>query len=409
MRLEIEWYALRRSLSTTERKPIVSGKLQATNGHIIAGTQVDSNRFIGRVTFAQLSQIAPDPRDTENKKKFDASQELQYLFGIREEVQRAFEGAKKKNVPLYADYIIELKNGEDGITPPITLYVEKQLEVEEREDGCSFIQIPWDQRLVAIDGETQLAARHAAAEVDLETKQMFVPIYICHGYDKAWARQAFHDLNALAVKPNVAITLGMDARDPVTAITRRVERDVPFLRNRVNKVRRQLRSSDIHVLTLTALRAACVTLAKGITGVQLGNRTVAMTDAEAARAQEVAVEWFTAVTEAIGPAMEDRDHKLAAAPAVLAAIGAMGHRLLQVHDDGERRAMAVAQAASLKKIDWTRSPIWAGIAGKVSLKGTLSVGGAKENAYAVYSALADEAQPAYKAIRSSEPVQAAQP
>ena len=380
----------------------MSIKLQATNGHIIAGTQIDANRFIGRVKFAQLSQIAPDPRDTENKKKYDSSKELQYLFGIREEVQRSFEGAKKKNVPSYADYIIDLKNGEDGITPPITLYVEKLLEVEEQENGCCFIQIPWDQRLVAIDGETQLAARHAAAEVDLETMQMFVPVYICHGNDKAWARQAFHDLNALAVKPNTAITLGMDARDPVTAITRRVERDVAFLRDRVNKVRRQLRSSDTHVLTLTALRGACVTLAKGITGVQLGNRSVPMTNEEAAHAADVAVEWFTAVTNGIGPAMEDRDNKLAAAPAVLAAIGAMGHRLLKVEDPDERRALAQAQAAALKKVDWTRSALWSGIAGKVSAKGVLSVGGAKENAYAVYSALEDEATPGYKAIRSSQ-------
>ena len=48
-----------------------------------------------------------------------------------------------------------------------------------------------------------------------------------------------------------------------------------------------------------------------------------------ARAGGVAVEWFTAVTNAIGPAMEDRDNKLAAAPAVLAAIDSVGHRLLK--------------------------------------------------------------------------------
>src|SRR5262245_34832449 len=168
--------------------------LNPTDGHIIAGTQIDEHRFVGRVKTAQLFQIAPDPRDTENKKKVDASKELQDLHGIREEVQRLFAGAKAKNVVPYAEYIVELHHDEDGITPCITLYSETTLEVEERADGTAFIQIPWEERLVAIDGETQLAVRHEAANLEPTTKQQFVPVYICHGHDKQWARQAFHDL-----------------------------------------------------------------------------------------------------------------------------------------------------------------------------------------------------------------------
>src|SRR6266480_7369195 len=57
-------------------------KLNPTNGHIVAGTNIDGNRFLGRVKAAQLFQIAPDPRDAENRKKVDASKELQDLQGI---------------------------------------------------------------------------------------------------------------------------------------------------------------------------------------------------------------------------------------------------------------------------------------------------------------------------------------
>lgn len=64
--------------------------LNPTEGHIIAGTRIDGHRFVGRVRAAQLFQIAPDPRDTENKKKLDAAKELQDLLGIREEVQATF-------------------------------------------------------------------------------------------------------------------------------------------------------------------------------------------------------------------------------------------------------------------------------------------------------------------------------
>jgi len=377
-------------------------KLNPTDGHIIAGTVIDDHRFIGRIKTTQLFQIAPDPRDTENRKKADASKELMDLHGIREEVQRLFEGAKRKNVPSYAEYIVALHQGEDGITPPITLYCEQPLDIEERADGAFHIQVPWDVKLVAIDGETQLAARHEAANLDQATKQEFVAVYLCHGKDKPWARQAFHDLNTLGVKPNAALSLGMDARDPITRVCREVERQVPFFAGRVNKVRRQLRGTDAQIVTITSLRGACVTLAKGINGVQFGSRPVPIDEHEVPTVEAAAIDWFGAVADAIGPALEDREHKLASAPAVLAAIGALGSSLAKISDPTARKLEAQKRAAALKKVNWARGAHWAGIAGKVSPKGTLSVGGAKETAYAVYSALADDAQPAYAQVRSGQ-------
>jgi hypothetical protein len=382
-------------------------QLNPTNGHIIAGTKIDEHRFVGRVKAAQLFQIAPDPRDTENTKKVDSSKDLQDLQGIREEVQRLFTGAKKRNVPSYASYIVDLHHGEDGITPCITLYSESPLEVEDRADGAAFIQVPWEQKLVAIDGETQLAARHEAANLEPDTKQEFIPLYICHGRDMLWARQSFHDLNALGVKPNSALSIGMDARDAVTRVCRRVERDVSLFSGRVNKVRRQLGSTDTDIVTITSLRGACVTVAKGINGVQFGARPVPIDDGNIAVIEAAAIDWFSAVAAAIGPALEDRINKLASAPAVLAAIGAMGHQLVAIGDTAVRKSQAKQIAAQLQSVNWERSEKWAGIAGKLNHKGVLSVGGAKENAYAVYSALTDPASSGYKVIRSTSSAVAA--
>ena len=39
--------------------------------------------------------------------------------------------------------------------------------------------------------------------------------------------------------------------------------------------------------------------------------------------EQVAVEWFKAISEAFGPAIEHRERTLISAPAVLAAIGAV--------------------------------------------------------------------------------------
>jgi DNA sulfur modification protein DndB len=373
--------------------------LNPTNGHIIAGVKIDQHRFVGRVKAAQLFQIAPDPRDTENKKKVDASKELQDLLAIREEVQRLFEGAKKKNVPSYADYIVDVHRGEDGITPPITLFSETPLDVDELENGTALAQIPWGQDLTAIDGETQLAARHEAANIEPQTKQDFVPVYLCHGRDVHWARQAFHDLNTLGVKPNAALSIGMDARDPITRVCREVERRVPFFKDRVNKVRRQLRAADAEVVTITALRGACVTLAKGINGVQYGARPVPIDVSDVPGIEAAAVDWLKALSGAIGPALEDRVNKLAASPSVLAALGAIGNQTVAIADPVMREAKCRQLAEALKSVNWERSKEWEGIAGKFTPKGSFAVGGAKENAYAIYSALSDPSSSGYSRIR----------
>ena len=87
-------------------------KLNPTDGHLIAGVRINGHQFLGRLKAPQLFQIAPNPRDTEDRKKVDSSKDLQDLWEIREEVQRLFAGAKSKNVSPYADYIVDVHAGE---------------------------------------------------------------------------------------------------------------------------------------------------------------------------------------------------------------------------------------------------------------------------------------------------------
>jgi DNA sulfur modification protein DndB len=267
--------------------------------------------------------------------------------------------------------------------------------VDER--GTGFIQIPWEQSLVAIDGETQLAARYEAANIEPETRKDFVPVYICHGRDRDWARQCFHDLNTYAIRPNAALSTAMDARDPLTQVTRDLENAIPFFSGRVNKVRRQLGKNDPEIVTITALRGACITFAEGISGVKYGTRPVPVDGGNLAHVQACAVEWFREVSNAIGTAMED-PQSLAVSSSVLAAIGAVGHELLSL-DKELRVARTQSLVERLKSVNWKRGKHWEGIAGKFTPKGVFSVGGSKETAYAVYSALNDPNSVGYKRIR----------
>ena len=384
-------------------------KLNPTDGHVIEGVRINDHQFLGRIKGPQLFQIAPDPRDSENRKKIDSSKDLQDLQEIREEVQRLFAGQKAKNVGPYAEYIMDVHASKvDGITPPIILYSEEKLAEGVGDFGRELIQVPYDKRLVAIDGETQLAARFEAANRAPDTKNEFVAIYICHGRDKQWARQCFHDLNVLGVRPNAALSIGMDARDPLTRVAREVERRVPFFRDRVNKARRQLGGHDPDVVTITALRGACITLAQGIGGVKYGAKPVPLPADQVDRTLQAAIEWFAAVTDGIGAAMEDRENKLASAPAVLAAIGAMGHELVNIEEAALREGKTASLVRRLKTVDWRRGKHWEGIAGKFTPKGAFSVGGSKETAYAVYEALNDETSSGFVAVRTQVTAQAAE-
>ncbi|HEY2092108.1 MAG TPA: DNA sulfur modification protein DndB [Thermoanaerobaculia bacterium] len=375
--------------------------LNPTDGHIIAGVVLDGHRFSGKMRGAQLLQLAVDPRKTEDLSQVATSTELEALRKMRTEVQRLFEGAKAKNVEPYANYIVAVNTGQNGMTPPIILFTEHELPVHEKEDGTAFLQIPYGAQVVAIDGETQLAARFLAANINAGTKTEFVPVLVCHGRNTEWARQVFHDLNLLGVRPNAAVGISMDARDPLTFVARQVEQKVAFFKGRINTVRRQLRKSDPHVVTITGLRGACVTLAEGIGGVKYGARPVYISESEVPKIVDVATEWFTAVANVIGAAIEDRKRTVAGAPPVLAAIGAMGHELVKIDDADARAARREELLKKLSAVRWDKSKAWEGIAGKFSPKGNFSTGGSKETAYAVYSALTDGSSDGYNQIRMS--------
>lgn len=375
--------------------------LPLTDGPLIASVKINNHMSLCSVPSNLLFDLAPDPREAEDKRKVAASKTLEKIAELREDVQRMFEGNKRKNVPAYAQYIIGLRHGMDGMTPPIILYSPVELPSDYNEDGLGYLQAPPGAKLIAIDGETQLAARFEAANRDPDSAKEKVAAFIIHGKSKNWARQSFHDLNLLAVKPNAALGIGMDARDPLTQVARDVETRVPFLKDRVNKSRRQLRTTDTDIMTITALRGACITFSEGISGVKYGAKPVPVPDADLPRITEAAVEWFGALADAFGPAMEDRENKLASAPSILSALGAVGHDLVNITDPVLRARKVKELVDSLYEVDWRRAKHWEGIAGKFTPKGAFSVGGSKETSYAVYDALADKGSPAYSRIRKS--------
>ena len=378
-------------------------KMNIGSATYITGVKIDDHSFMASVVTQNLFQLASDPRRTERPRDRAVDTTLQEQLELRSVVQRLFAGAKGRNVQPFAAYIADLHEGQLGTTPPITLWTKDKLLAIELDEGLmsglGLLEVPFDTTLIAIDGETQLAARYEAAAADPRVKKDRVAVVVHHDRPIEWARQAFHDLNVLGVKPNAATSISKDARDVATRIAMRVAEEVPFFRGRVNMAKRQLGPRDSDVVTITALRGAVATQYESIGGVRHGTRPVYVKDEDVRSLQEAAVSWWSAVGGALDSVIEDRVNNVAGAPAVMAAIGAVGHAVFTAVDF-ERSNVAADRLNALMEINWSRDARWAGIAGKMSPGGILSLGGSKETAYAIFRALVGSGSEEYERVRS---------
>lgn len=98
--------------------------------------------------------------------------------------------------------------------------------------------------------------------------------------------------------------------------------------------------------------------------------------------------------------MEDRLNTVIATPAFMAALGALGHNLVNMQDPWQRKAELTRILTDLEAVNWTRGARWGGICGKVRSNGTFSTaGGVKDSGGASYKALADITSEYFKRVR----------
>ena len=185
---------------------------------------------------------------------------------------------------------------------------------------------------------------------------------------------------------------------------------LPRLRGRLHKRRssriawpasRQLKKKDSAICTLSVLRTALVCFSEGIAGLQHGDQPVQVDPKRVPTLEKAAVEYFDALTKQVGPSMEQRNETVAASPAVMAALGALGHTVASIEDSTQRQAEAHRVLHTLDGVDWKRGSRWDGVAGKIRPDGAFSTaGGAKDSGHTCYAALADTTSPHYQTIRS---------
>lgn len=369
----------------------------------IFGNIVSPTEFQGVLNHGRFKHLVPDPRRMEGPQaKYNP--DLSGIAVLRAKVQRLIANAKKKNVEQYARYIVQTVKTSEGFTPQIVLYCEKSLRIEtDPIYGFAWALVPDEFKFVAIDGDTQTAARNLAdgLEQGLFDKEK-IKIVIKHGIPVSSAEQIFADCNRLGVKVTTSLAIGMDSRDHATQLAKYVERQIPTLTDKVNRQKRQLSAKDQDLITISALRASVVCFLQGINGIQNQTNSVEIDDGHVDALRAAAVTWFSAVTVALDGALmpEARANTFASSPSVWCAIGALGHdTFIELVGEGFENTVTAAALehafkalaeSKLANVDWTRAAHWLPVGAKQSSSGAITLGGPKETGSLVHKALKDD-------------------
>lgn len=379
-------------------------EMDLSRGAYIKGIPINETSFFAVIPFRALRGITRDPALLQpNSKQRANDPDIAELGDLHDLVQRALQGNKKTNVKSYKKYIEDVVSGQTGVLPPIHLWSPNALEVAT-VGKTTYGLVPTGEQLISIDGETQLTAHFAvdsdpatSPEIKEKHRSLSLGAIVHHGIDVRHARQYFHDLNVLAVRPNTSLGLSMDTSDPLMQVVDDVQA-LSILATRVDTSSRQLSKRSPKIVTLQSLRQMVVNIAKGISGVQYGARPAPVDDVDLTTLKEIATQLVGGYFDRFAAEIADRENTIAGSGPVLAAVGAIGNEVLKA-PASERAEMLESIFDSLKTVNWSKGPHWVGIAGNYTSNQVFSTKGTKEVAYAVHAALSDQTASTYSRVR----------
>lgn len=361
--------------------------------------------FMGAVTNGQLRDMTIDPLLTQVESRRNEDPRIKKLYKLQLEIQRHFKGRKKGNVRAYKEYIKDVFEGGIGICPPIYLYSREVIPCKEYGSGASFMQVPKDAVFAAIDGETQLAARHDIGGLDGDV----VPIFVIHDATLVEAKQCFHDLNREGVTCSSADGLRTDSRDPATQLVREVEKRINYFTGRIDW-RKQLfprfprsqvrRAPPPSVFIPSAVRQMIRGVVEGKKGIDGGAKSVVDKDAYDSKvATEVVMAMLAGMARIIRTYEPDLRTTVFYVATVWPGIGAAAHPILSVKSREARRRKINKLLDSISSIDWTRDQRWSGICLKFTPDGVGKSDGSRDAPHLVLKVIVDEDSLGFEQVR----------
>ena len=364
------------------------------------------NAFVTVLSQKELGQFTYKPSIVYDKRVQRLGlEEYDELLQTLREIQRPVAGAKARNIRPYAEYQIGLARRDHwGIVPPRILWTEDHIEFV-RINGQSMAAIPAGTKAYILDGETGKAAADDARKDEPKVDEIDVPVVWVYGLPKDFASQAHHDLNLLGTRPTIPVALSLDRRDPITGVAKKIAQS-GALAGRVVMDKRQVSETDAangKVMTLASLRGFVLGIALGKSAIGRATAPVRrdeITDVE--RLRFVAESYADKISqhEVLNKELANRTSMLSVG-AVQVVVGTLAHELSQNQLDATEVDESLEEIINdLSEVKWERGTRWNGIGGKINpTTNIFSVGGSKEYGYAIYRALTDRNDPAFRQVR----------
>ena len=362
-----------------------------------------------------LLKIARDPVKLDSKKGLKGlDDDVDFLEARqhREIVQRAFDGAKKGNVPSYARYIAETRG-------PVNL--ARRTDSRRPSRCIASSRFIMSRPMVGLGGPESPAGSRSpirtrctrstatrnwrrvirCARRTRGTRTDPVVVTIVHGESYLWAMAAFHAVNTFQVDVTKSIRLARDVTDPVMILIRDLIKSHSVLNNRVEMAGKNLKPHDDTVITLATLHAATMAFFGGVSrAVSWEGKT---TGDEVASLKAAYLDWFGDVFHLLADRFALRNQSVIGAPPSMVAIGCLGHMLRHGNPFTSTTPTKTDQLESILRVNFAKGEHWLGInmersSGKT--KETLVTPGGHLQWRRTSEALANPQHPSYHQIRT---------
>jgi len=198
-------------------------------GRMFECFEITGTELLLVMPFGLLAEMVDDPdpdprrgRSTKQGQETFFDEHRQAFNAARDAVQRAFKGTKKSNVASYKRHLVDLFDGRQQTGAPcIELWAgETALDVQHI-DRRSLVSIPRGLVMVAVDGETQLAARlDLLQSAHPQGVNALVKVIVHHNISSEDAQQIFHYRNARGVSVSVSLAMTRDYTNDINIAAR---------------------------------------------------------------------------------------------------------------------------------------------------------------------------------------------
>ncbi|MEV4757413.1 DNA sulfur modification protein DndB [Micromonospora sp. NPDC049559] len=243
--------------------------------------------------------------------------------------QRAQRRLIEKRVPEITKYLLDHEM--DWVFSSLTVsYNGDETFHPSPDDGdIGSLELPLDCRFLINDGQHRHAGIQAALQENPQLGRQTISVVLLPEEDIERSQQVFSDLNRTVQKTSRSLDILYDHRDPLNQLVMATIPRVPLFKGRVEKDAVSLPMRSAKLVTLSALYDATR---------QLLDNPIPSDDIALAAAEQRAVDFWNALTDAIPQWREIRDGSLRPAEVraesisthavTIHALGATGRRLL---------------------------------------------------------------------------------